>query len=225
MGTSREDETPTAGKPSSADGTISEPIGDAESSPSDRLSELRFSTLPSIDDWELDEQLKHVERLLAAFRPPSARHSLASSLDENAASDLRIDAPIEKSSQANAPPAQAERPWTIGAFCVWLMVTVSWTALACGGALSGWGWYIHRDDFWNLGLPILFGGQLGLLMGLMLQLLLTVRHSPSKESTKAAGQNPIPPASHTTSVGVDQRLARMQRQIDGFTQRFDPTGR
>lgn len=202
-------------------------VDQVEVTASDRLTELRFSSLPSIDDWELDEQLKHVERMLAAFRPPASRQQTASSLDVGMSTSRRTDEAIERPAEKVATPEKKEPPQSFASFLVWLMVTAGWVALACGGALTGWGWYIHRDDFWNLGLPILFGGQLGLLVGLMLQLLLTLRAAGQKEKIEEPEpvHEPVRPAIHAAGSEVDQRLARMQRQIDGFTQRFDPSGR
>lgn len=219
------DSTATPNTPTTtADVANSLPVEDANVSASDRLAEMRFSALPSIDDWELDEQLKHVERLLAAFRPPSARQSTLHPIEEHIDNELRVDPSVEKPSQQSPLPTESPRPRTIWALLVWPIIAAGWTALACGGALAGWGWYIHRDDFWKLGLPILFGGQLGLLVGLMLQLLLTVKTSRPIHSTADAAHDNIHPASHSTTSVVDRRLARMQRQIDGFTQRFDPRG-
>jgi hypothetical protein len=225
LGNSQEDLGSSSPPATSVDGLNTDPTIDAEPPLSDSLGDLKFSSLPSIDDWELDEQLKHVERLLATFRPPSARQNNPLSHDQNVGIALRVDASDTKATERPATPTPTEPRRTIWSSLVWLTVAASWTALACGGALTGWGWYIHRDDFWNLGLPILFGGQLGLLVGLMFQLLITVRGSDAKQATEVVGEKPVPPASHTGPSDVDQRLARMQRQIDGFTQRFDPSGR
>ena len=43
-------------------------------------------------------------------------------------------------------------------------------ALCCGGILLGWSVLADRAELWSVGLPIALGGQLALLVGLILQL-------------------------------------------------------
>ena len=40
----------------------------------------------------------------------------------------------------------------------------------CGAVLLGWSLVAHRGELWSLGMPIALAGQLGLLVGLVLQL-------------------------------------------------------
>jgi hypothetical protein len=43
-------------------------------------------------------------------------------------------------------------------------------SLVCGGVLLGWSIVEDRPELWTLGLPLAAGGQVGLLVGLVLQL-------------------------------------------------------
>jgi len=43
-------------------------------------------------------------------------------------------------------------------------------ALVCGSILLGWSLITGRDELWKIGLPIAVGGQISLLIGLVLQL-------------------------------------------------------
>jgi len=52
----------------------------------------------------------------------------------------------------------------------WIALALGMTAFACGGMLLGWSLVAGRDELWTLGLPIALGGQIGLLVGLVLQL-------------------------------------------------------
>ena len=50
---------------------------------------------------------------------------------------------------------------------------VLWTGLAifaCGGVLMIWSIVAQREELWNTGIPMLLVGQMGLLVGLILQL-------------------------------------------------------
>jgi hypothetical protein len=56
------------------------------------------------------------------------------------------------------------------AVLTWIALALGITAFACGGMLLGWSVVAGRDELWTLGLPIALGGQIALLVGLMLQL-------------------------------------------------------
>ena len=50
------------------------------------------------------------------------------------------------------------------------LLSLGLMAFACGVALLVWSFVERRDELWSLGLPIAVGGQVGLLLGLVLQL-------------------------------------------------------
>jgi hypothetical protein len=52
----------------------------------------------------------------------------------------------------------------------WYLLSLGLAGFVCGGVLSGWSLVAHRAELWNVGMPIALGGQLALLLGLILQL-------------------------------------------------------
>jgi hypothetical protein len=126
-----------------------------------------------LDGWELDEDLRHAERLLGrpqGMRPaekvkPSgptyrldASHSAPTGRHQPAAAVRSAREPV--AAQAKRRPSWAA--WTT--LCLGLM------AFLCGAVLLGWSFVAERSDLWNIGLPLTLGGQVGLLFGLVLQL-------------------------------------------------------
>jgi hypothetical protein len=165
-----------AASPGATLAAASEP--DADSAPAD---------LPAaFDSWELEERLRHVKRLLA---PPPVRES------RSAASNLefRIDAgsTSERRSEASQAAARNEAPveqagrgaWA--SLAAWSAIAIGLAALTCGGVLCGWSLAQGRDELWAIGLPLLLGGQMTLLIGLLLQLRRiwrdsSIRNRPTK---------------------------------------------
>jgi hypothetical protein len=49
-------------------------------------------------------------------------------------------------------------------------MSIGLMGFCCGGVLLGWSFLAGRADLWNLGIPIAVGGQIALLIGLVLQL-------------------------------------------------------
>ena len=130
------------------------------------------------DDWALDFELQRMQRLVksgaGAAQPADATlttaadlsaaiRSVSASLLPPAVRFLRADAP---SGNPNFAPKRRRRP----SLLVWGLLSLGLMAFACGGVLLGWSLYADRTDLWTLGMPIALGGQLGLLLGLLLQL-------------------------------------------------------
>ncbi len=66
----------------------------------------------------------------------------------------------------NEEPASTKRR---GSRLGWCLLAIGLMAFACGGVLLGWSLVQSRNDLWTLGMPIMLGGQFGLLIGLILQ--------------------------------------------------------
>ncbi|HEX4148080.1 MAG TPA: hypothetical protein VHY20_03790 [Pirellulales bacterium] len=115
---------------------------------------------PRYDPWELNEQLRHVQRLLDGgqwVRPGRGEAS------------YRRDAPM---AWGSAGPASAGKDRPQGA---WVRI-VSWPLLAlglgigaCGAALVGLSLVSGRGELWRLGLPTVLAGQFALLLALLVQ--------------------------------------------------------
>jgi len=56
------------------------------------------------------------------------------------------------------------------ALLIWAALSLGTAALVCGGILLGWSLWTGRGELWKIGLPIAAGGQISLLIGLVLQI-------------------------------------------------------
>jgi hypothetical protein len=109
--------------------------------------------LADFDTWELEEQLRHVERILAlpGFNaPPAAAHGA-----------LRFDTPAHPSLRHRKP---------LVSFVAWTFLIAGLAASTCGAVLTGWSVAAQRDELWHIGLPTASAGVLALLIGLVFQL-------------------------------------------------------
>ena len=52
----------------------------------------------------------------------------------------------------------------------WGVLSLGLMTFACGAVLLGWSFVENRPELWRLGMPIAVAGQVGLLLGLVLQL-------------------------------------------------------
>lgn len=99
------------------------------------------SPLLELDGWELEEQLRHVERVLAG---PAGRSA---------------------GLPGHVTPC---RPGLLVTLLAWIGLAAGLATLACGSVLSTWGVVAARDDLWRIGMPVALIGQFALLAGLVL---------------------------------------------------------
>jgi hypothetical protein len=128
---------------------------------------------PLYDQWELDERLRHIERLL--------RIDPGSEIGPGREPHLRLDAAHRGAPGRHSPrtaegtsghnrAAKASAPESWLAALTWTVLTLGLMALTCGGVLLGWSLVAGREDLWTVGVPVALGGQIVLLIGLILQL-------------------------------------------------------
>ena len=129
---------------------------------------------PPVDDgWELDQQLRHIERLLNSARSGGHRSRPAGE-QQMARLDLAhpgTDAwhlPLAAKAARSKPSARGSSSTL--AVLTWIALSLGTTAFVCGGMLLGWSILADRQELWAPGLPIALGGQIALLVGLVLQL-------------------------------------------------------
>ena len=126
------------------------------------------------DGWELDQQLQHIERVLKAGEV-GGRSSQAVGPQEVTRFDPAHAGPAAWHPSLAAKPARNRKPDSgrsssaLGVLA-WMALSLGTTTFACGGMLLGWSLVAERQELWNLGLPIALGGQIVLLIGLVLQL-------------------------------------------------------
>jgi hypothetical protein len=108
------------------------------------------------DPWELNERLRHFQRVLHAS--PPVRQAMPGS-------NVRWDLP-SVCVEAEDPP----QPARLLAFVSWSIMGLGVGVFACGAALVGLSLVNGRSDLWRLGLPTVLAGQFALLLALALQL-------------------------------------------------------
>lgn len=121
------------------------------------------------DGWEMDERLKHIERVLeldrrAVLSPPPRGGSSRLRFDSSHAGATGRQA----SDAVPAGPHAGQRGWWPAA--IWWTLCLGLTALVWGGILLCWGVLAGRHELWTIGLPIAVGGQIALVSGLILQM-------------------------------------------------------
>lgn len=115
-----------------------------------------------LDDWSLDSDLGDLEPLI------SARRALEKPVTRfDAAPAQPLPAPASFGSPAE-PTTSRNRPDT--SLLAWSFFAIGLMAFMCGVVLLVWSFAEGRSELWGLGMPITVGGQVALLLGLVLQL-------------------------------------------------------
>jgi len=160
-------------------------LRDAETSPVDRARTEQAlpraescpnEPPPAYDGWELEERLRHVERLLKLDQPHGPLREGGGERER-----FRVDTPDVGSTHWHYPAAaraKAARQRTLKAswteswlpLMTWAVLTLGLMASATSGVLLGWGALCGREDLWAIGVPVGLGSQIVLIVGLVLQL-------------------------------------------------------
>ena len=148
---------------------------------------------PSWSTWELNEQLRHVERVLAAGRSMNVKLP--------GGDRLRFD-PRRPVPRLPVPPQPARTGMhPLLAFGVWLCVAIGTVALACGSVLAGWGWWAGRAEKWTRGMPEMLVGQFAQKLGLLL-----------RATDSGSRREPV----ETPFDGLDERLDAFQSRMNNM---------
>jgi len=150
--------------------------------PNEQAAGATIQRPPAYDGWEIEEQLRHAFRVLGAGRTAASKHEPPSDRPRR-----RLDAghrlPGPHAKKTRRKPRRIDRPAAIEkmrkspsfgdrllAAFVWLTLSLGTMAFGCGLALLGWSAYSHSQELWTFGAPIVLGGQIALVLGLVLQL-------------------------------------------------------
>ena len=131
---------------------------------------------PAYDPWELEQQLRHVERLLRIDRPDRDREppdtpGQWARLDASHVGPLGWHCPtVARAKAARKRAAQPRRPESWLPVLTWSVLAVGLMASAFGGVLLVWASASGRNELWTLGMPVGLAGQIVLVIGLILQL-------------------------------------------------------
>jgi hypothetical protein len=128
------------------------------------------------EDWQLDQNIQQLQARVGNWRQRDPMHSDVGPPQFTRSRSRRAvdDRPRRRFDQAHATvprrrkrKSRAPRRSSLLAGC---FLALGLTALACGAALMIWSVVEARDELWSLGMPITIGGQVALLLGLVLQL-------------------------------------------------------
>ena len=131
------------------------------------------------DNWETDEQLRHIERVLQSVKTGSR------SIDPVPPEPARRDVPhagpptwhMSQAEKHHRPKAKHTIAAVLSGLLIWSIFLVGVVGFLGGVALLGWSMRSGRQDLWNVGLPATLIGQLALLTGLALQIQRLCRHN------------------------------------------------
>jgi hypothetical protein len=127
------------------------------------LTPRLFVPPPPVDEWQADLELRRVERLVNVLRQSHEGEARLRIAD----CELRV----EKKTLAENPQSAIRDPQSQPAgLAAWACLTLGLMAFVCGGVLVIWSFAADRADLWSLGLPLTLSGQVGLVLGLLLQL-------------------------------------------------------
>jgi predicted phage tail protein len=130
------------------------------------LSELEETPdFVEVDEWDFEETLSHAERLVRTVQAQdrvvdmlwSARPNSTSGEDEA----IRID---------TVPASDEQATSTESTSVPLLVLALGLAVFVCGAVLAGWSLMGHGQNLWRLGVPMVMGGQVAMLAGLMWQL-------------------------------------------------------
>ena len=135
---------------------------------------------PNPSSWAWDEELRELQRAIDRGRGDQQQQAYQ---EEKARLDLPVSGsqsvpawhvPMARKRRANrkVPTSKpsATQPTARGTGIVWVALSLGTMALVCGGILLGWSTFAGRQELWSIGLPIALFGQIGLVVGLILQL-------------------------------------------------------
>ena len=134
-------------------------------------SDDQDSAASQVDSWEVDEQLRHIQRLLRVERPEEKRSAAEQQLRLDASHPTPTPGHLAELLTPNRNPSRpsAASGAVLSAF-TWAALLLGTMGFACGGILLGWSLWAERTELWNLGVPITLCGLIVLLLGLILQL-------------------------------------------------------
>jgi hypothetical protein len=136
-------------------------------------SQSEFGPLQECDTWELEERLRHIERVL---RIDKSEGIAGPSSPPGDGIRIRIDGshqqPIRhrRARSKKKRTKQSPRPGRWLSTTTWGVLLLGVMTLACGGVLLGWSVVCGIEHLWSIGVPIALAGQILLLMGFVLQI-------------------------------------------------------
>lgn len=164
----------SAGGGAVQDSEVARTPAGTEAQPGDAAAGVESGAPSHWDDWELDEQLRHIRRKLGAAEASGPevqaayRHELAKLDAAHAGPPAWHCTPGRKPAPGSTSDAR-EAPSSVPAV-TWAVLSLGLMAFVCGAVLMGWSVATAREELWSRGVPFAVVGQIALLVGLILQL-------------------------------------------------------
>jgi uncharacterized membrane protein YidH (DUF202 family) len=120
---------------------------------------------PSFDDWDIDQSFRHLQARVGN----SKRADRVVARTERTAGrkpNWRIHGSHPRVARQHKRKSSASGRSSLLA---WTVLSLGLIAFACGAVLLAWSFVAQRQEVWRLGMPIAVAGQVGLLLGLILQ--------------------------------------------------------
>ena len=173
------------------------------------------------DEWEMEERLRHLDRLYA--RAPSK-----GPLSHSESGQFRIDAQhtsVPREQPAAALPTEQGPSWLarIGRLALGIGLSVT----VCGGCLMAWAHYGARPDLMPMGIPIAVVGQILLLVGLVFQF--DSAGKASRQAPEPVRSRPTLPMDNTNyrlddGPTTSLQLTDLAARLDELTRKLDNGG-
>lgn len=141
---------------------------------------------PAYDEWDLEEQLRHIERVLRLNESEAQRqepedsdrwarvdpaHGQSPAWHVRPVKKRTANRSKERKKKTAALSQGPDRPTgSRASVLTWSILSLGSMGLACGGVLMGWSVVAGRPDLWSVGTPIVLVAQLVLLIGFIVQL-------------------------------------------------------
>jgi hypothetical protein len=163
------------------------------------LDQLLLPPMPQ-EDWQLEAELRYVERLAAAWREAQPlTDSFALPVETNHVADEQR----HSRETAQVEVSHGTKPRFAG--LAWAALSLGVMSFVCGGVLLGWSAIAGRQDLWSIGLPLALVGQAGLIVGLVLQLETLWQTNRATSQTLQSLDGEIHELRHSTTLLTQSR--------------------
>ncbi len=166
--------------------------------------EQQVQSPPAYDGWELEQRLKHIERVLAAEGLPAEGLSADDKPAGESSGFIRLDSTHGSLGRPHDRPRSGifSRPGVFLRIVAWSTLLIGVMTLACGRFLMGWSMFSSRADLLSIGPPIVFSVAISLFVALVVQidrLLHDNRNTAAKLDKLAAATSHLGNTRHSPS--------------------------
>lgn len=179
---------------------------------------FRVSTMPpllDLDDWQFDDDVRTVRRVLQSLGQRTVRIDSAHPQGHNdpvAQPHFPPDRAAASKNDDERDVLGSKHHGSTGTsqWFAWLLMAMGLSTFVCGAALLGWYFYDGREQLWRMGLPLALSGQIVLAFGFIMQLEALWQSSRGTGKTLHQLDEQIDQLRRTTSVvgGSDKSSGR-----------------